>query len=126
MKKFCILLCLLVCLTALTGCSEISAQVETIAQQVDVESMVTGLIAKIDWDELKRYAEEGYTSLTEKYPALKSENIKSYLKESGLDLLKKYIESTDESLQKNADKLGQIIMILEPELSDEVNSVLEK
>ena len=126
MKKFCILLCLLVCLTVLAGCSEISAQVETIAQQVDVESMVTGLIAKIDWDELKNYAQDGYTSLTGKYPALKSENIKSYLKESGLDLLKKYIESTDESLQKNADKLGQIIMILEPELSDEVNSVLEK
>ena len=126
MKKFLILLCLLACLTALTGCSEISAQVETIAQQVDVESMVTGLIAKIDWEELKNCAQDGYTSLTDKYPALKSENMKSYLKENGLELLKKYIESTDESLQKNADKLGQIIMILEPELSDEVNSVLGK
>ena len=126
MKKFCILLCLLVCLTALSGCSEVVSTVETIGQQVDVESIVTGLIAKIDWEELKGYAEDGYTALTEKYPALKSENIKSFLKENGLELLKKYIESTDESIQENAEKLGQIIKILEPELTDEVNAVIEK
>ena len=126
MKKFCILLCLLTTMSMLTGCSEISTQVETIAQQIDVESIVTGFIEKIDWDELKNYAEEGYMALTDHYPALKSENIKSFLKDSGLDLLKKYIENTDESLQENAKKLGQIIMILDPELADEVNAVLEK
>ena len=126
MKKICIVLCLLAAMTMLTGCSEISTQVETIAQQVDVESMVTGLIAKIDWEELKGYAEDGYTALTDHYPALKSENIKSFLKDSGLDLLKKYIESADESLQENAEKLGQIMIILDPALTDEVNAVIEK
>ena len=126
MKKFCIILCLLASMSLLTGCSEISVQMETITQQVDMESLVTGFIEKIDWEELKKDAEESYASLTEKYPALKSENIRSYLKDSGLDLLKKYIESTDESLQENANKLGKILIILDPELTDEVNAVLEK
>ena len=124
MKKICILLCLLLVMTALTGCSEIAAQVETIASQVDVEALITGIIEKIDWEELKAYAQQGYDSLIEHFPALKGENVKAFLKDHGLDLLKKYVSSTDETQQENARKLGQILKILNPELTDEVNSVI--
>ena len=124
MKKICLLLCLLISMAVFSGCSEIAAQVETIAQQVDVEAIITGVVESIDWEELKSYAQQGYDALTEHFPALKGENIKAFLKNNGLELLNKYIESSDETMQENARKLGEIIKILNPELSDEVDSVI--
>ena len=133
MKKIYLLICLLLSLTMLCGCSEVASQVETIASQVetfasqvDVESIVTGVIERIDWEDLKTNLEKGYDALTEKYPALKSENVKTFLKENGLELMKKYVQSTDETKQETARKLGEILKILNPELTDEVNSVIEK
>ena len=124
MKKICILLCLLLSMTVLTGCSEIAAQVETIASQVDVEALITDTIEKIDWEELTTYAQQGYEALTEHFPALKTENVKAFLKDHGLELMKKYVGSTDETQQENARKLGEILKILNPELTDEVDSVI--
>lgn len=124
MKKICILLCLLLSMTVLAGCSEIAAQVETIASQVDVEALITSAIEKIDWEELTTYAQQGYDALTEHFPALKAENVKAFLKDHGLELMKKYVGSTDETQQENARKLGEILKILNPELTDEVDSVI--
>lgn len=131
MNRIITLVGLLLCLTTLCGCSsgQIDAsaliqQVETIASQVDVESIINEIINKIDWDELKDYARQGYDALTEKYPALKGENIKAFLKENGLDLMKKYLQSTDVTKQENARKLGEILKILNPELTDEVDAVI--
>lgn len=123
MKKFCIVLCLLLGLGMFSGCEEVASQVETIAGQIDVEAIVTGVIESIDWEELKNYAQEGYTALTDKYPALKAENVKAFLKENGLKLMNTYIESADAEMQENARKLGEIIKILDPELTDEVDKV---
>ena len=133
MKKFCILLALTVSLASLSGCAELAGtidtgaileQVETIAQQIDVEALVTRAIESIDWEELKVSAEKGYDALTEKHPALKGENIKAYLKENGLALLNRYVSGSDESMQENARKLGEILKILTPELADEVDTIL--
>ena len=124
MKKFCVLLCLMLAMSVLTGCSEIAAQVETIASQVDVEALITGIIEKIDWEELKTYAQQGYDALTEHFPALKADNVKAFLKDHGLELIKKYVISTDETQQENARKLGEILKILNPELTDEIDSVI--
>lgn len=126
MKKICILVCLLLCMTALWGCEDTLAQVETAVSQIDIEKIITEVIESIDWEELKATLEKGYDSLTEKYPALKGENIKSFLKEHGLELLNKYVSSSDESMQENARKLGEIIKILNPELTDEVDSVISE
>ena len=119
-----ILVCLLLCMAALFGCDDALAQVETAVGQVDLEKIVTEVIESIDWEELKATLENGYDSLTEKYPALKGENIKAFLKEHGLELLNKYVSSSDEAMQENARKLGEIIKILNPELSDEVDAVI--
>jgi len=117
---------------ALTGCSELAGQidtgaileqVETVAKQIDVEALVTEIIESIDWEELKTYAQQGYDALTDRYPALKAENVKSYLKDSGLSLLNRLVESTDQSTQENARKLGEILKILNPELAEEVDYV---
>ena len=124
MKKICLLLCLLISMAVFSGCSEIAAQVETIAQQVDVEAIITGVIEKIDWEQLQTYAKEGYDALVKKYPALEAENVKAFLKDNGLELMNKYVKSTDEEAQANAAKLGQIIAILYPDLADEVEAVL--
>ena len=124
MKKICVLMVLLFSVTVFTGCSELSAQVETLAQQIDVEAIVTEVIESIDWEELKASLEKGYDALTEKYPALKAENVKAFLKENGLKLLNTYVESTDAQMQENARKLGEIIKILNPELTEEVNAVI--
>lgn len=124
MKKICVLVCLLLCMTVLCGCEEAVSQVETIAQQIDVEAIVTGVIESIDWEELKAALEKGYDALVEKYPSLKGENVKSFLKENGLELMNKLIGSTDADKQENARKLGEIIKILSPELTDEVNAVI--
>ena len=126
MKKIIVLLCLLLSMCILTGCSEVVQQVETITGQIDVEAIITEIIESIDWEELKSYAEKGYDALTEKFPALKAENVKKFIKDNGLELMNKYIESTDAEKQENARKLGEIIKILYPELSDEVNTVLGK
>jgi len=126
MNKICILICLLLCMTALSGCEDALAQVETAVSQIDIEKIITDVIESIDWEELKVTMEKGYDSLTEKYPALKGENIKVFLKEHGLELLNKYVSSSDEAMQENARKLGEIIKILNPELSDEVDSVIAK
>ena len=124
MKKICVLLCLLLCMTCLYGCEEVVSQVETMASQIDLEAVITGAIESIDWDELKTTLGKGYDALMEKYPALKGENIKAFLKDNGLELLNKYVSSSDEAMQENARKLGEIIKILNPELSDEVDSVI--
>ena len=124
MKRLIVLLIALLSMTMLCGCSEVMQQVETVAQQIDVETVVTEVIEKIDWNELKNYAQQGYDALTEHFPALKGENIKAFLKENGLELLNKYVGNSDETMQENARKLGEIIKILNPELADEVNSVI--
>lgn len=122
MKK--IFIPLLLVMVLLCGCSEIAQQVETVAQNIDVEAIVTGVIEKIDWAQLESYAKEGYEALIEKYPALAADNVKAFLKDNGLDLMNKLLSSTDEATQENAGKLGAIIKILYPDLSDEVDQVL--
>ena len=124
MKKMITLLLLLLSMTMLCSCSEVMQQVETVAQQIDVEALVTNAIENINWAELKTYSQQGYDTLVEHFPALKSENIKAFLKANGLELLNSYVESSDTEMQDNAKKLGQIIKILNPELSDEVDSVI--
>ena len=124
MKK--LFLPLLLALLLLCGCSEVAQQVETLAQNVDVEAIVTGVVEKIDWDQLQDYAKEGYDALVEKYPALEAENVRAFRKDNGLDLMNKLLSSTNESTQENADKLGAILKILYPDLSDEVDQVLAK
>lgn len=122
MKK--LIIPLLLVLLLLCGCSEIAQQVETIAQNIDVEAIVTGVIEKIDWAQLESYAKEGYDALVEKYPALAAENVKAFLKDNGLELMNKLLSSADGATQENAGKLGAIIKILYPDLSDEVDQVL--
>lgn len=131
MNRVLILMVLLLCLSVLCGCSADSIdtgtlmqQVETFASQIDVESIINEVIRKINWEDLKKYAQDGYDALTEKYPALKGENIKTFLKEHGLELMNEYLQSTDEDKQENARKLGEILKILNPELSDEVDAVI--
>ena len=124
MKKICLLICMILCMALFTGCEEVSAQVETIAQQIDVEAIVTGVVESIDWQELKAYAQDGYTAMTDKYPALKSENVKTFLKDNGLKLMGSLLESSDGQMQENARKLGEILKILNPDLSDEVDAII--
>lgn len=133
MKKITVTAVLLLSLLLFSGCSEMAAQidteaviqqVETIASQIDVEAIITGVIESIDWEELKEYTKQGYDALTQRFPALKGENIKAFLKEHGLELLNRYVESTDAESQENARKLGEIIKILNPELTDEVDTVI--
>ena len=124
MKKIIFLLLLLTCLILLPGCSGVMQQMETVSQQLDVEAVIADMIEQIDWEELKNEAQTGYDALLEQFPALRSENIKNFLKEHGLELLRSYVESTDPQTLENARKLGQIIKILNPELQDEVNAVI--
>ena len=124
MKK--LIIPLLLVLVLLCGCSEIAQQVETVAQNIDVEAIITGVIEKIDWAQLEAYAKEGYDALVKKYPALEAENVKAFLKDNGLDLMNKFLSSTDEATQENAGKLGAIIKILYPELTEEVDQILSK
>ena len=126
MKRICTLLLLLMSLIIFSGCSEMVQQVETIAQQIDIESVITDAIETIDWKQLEKDAKQGYDTLTEHFPALKSENIQKFLKDNGLELLNNYVENSDTDMQDHARKLGKIIKILNPELTDEVNMVLEK
>ena len=124
MKKICMMLLLLMSIFMLCGCEQVMDQVETVAQQIDVEEMVTDAIENIDWERLEQNARQGYDAMTEQFPALKSENIKAFLKTNGLELLKSYVEKSDTDMQENARKLGQILKILNPELTDEVDSII--
>ena len=124
MKKITTLLLLLLSMIVLCGCSEVIQQVETAAQQIDVEALVTEAIESIDREELKIYAQQGYDTLVEHFPAQKSENIKAFLKSNGMKLLNEYVKSSDETMQQNARKLGEILKILNPELTDEVDSIV--
>ena len=124
MKRICVTALLLTSLILLCGCEQLMDQVETVTQQIDVESLVTDAIENIDWEQLEQNAKQGYNTLTEQFPALKSENIKGFLKTNGLELLKSYVEKSDADMQHNARKLGQILKILSPELTDEVDSVI--
>ena len=128
--KLAVLAC---CFLFLCGCSDvtgqldldaISQQVETIANQLDMETLLNDVVSSINWEDLKGYAQQGYDALTEKYPALKGESIKSFLKSNGLELMNRYLESADAGMQENARKLGEILKILNPELSDEVNAII--
>ena len=100
----------------LCGCSSLP--------EIDAEAILTKIVDNIDWEELQDYAKEGYDALAKKYPALEEKNIKSFLKDNGLELMNKYVKSTGEESQANAAKLGQIIVILYPDLADEVEAVL--
>ena len=122
MKK--LIIPLVLALVFLCGCSEIAQQVETVAQQVDVEAIITGVVEKIDWEQLQSFAQEGYDALVKKYPALEAENVKAFLKDNGLDLMNKFLSGTNEDTKENANKLGAILKILYPDLTDEVDQVL--
>lgn len=124
MKKIYVLLLLLLGMTILCGCSEVIQQVETAAQQIDVRAVVTEAIENIDWNQLEEDAKKGYDALTDRFPALKSENVKAFLKTNGLELLNGYVENSDAQMQENARKLGEILKILNPELTDEVDAVI--
>ena len=124
MKKICTIALLLMSIVVFGGCDQLMQQVETVAQQINVEEVMTDVIENIDWSELKEYTQQGYDSLTKQFPALKGENIKQFLKDNGLDLINKYLDGTDEAKQETARKLGEIIKILDPELTDEVDSVI--
>ena len=132
MKRMIAVLLLMLCTVLFCGCEQLPEQinaetiwqqVETLASSIDVEAVVTDVIESIDWEELKSCAQQGYDALTDRYPALKAENVKSFLKDNGLSLLNILVDSTDAETQDNARKLGEIIKILSPELTDEVNAV---
>ena len=133
MKRMIAVLCLTISAFLLCGCDQlpeqinaetILQQVETMASQIDMEAIVTDVIERIDWEELKGYARQGYDALTDRFPALKGENVKAFLKENGLSLLNKFLESSDADMQENARKLGEILKILIPELTEEVDQVI--
>lgn len=133
MKRMIAVLYLMVCTVMFCGCEQlpeqispetILQQVETLASRIDVEAMVTEVIESIDWEELKGYAQQGYDALTDRYPALKAENVKAFLKDNGLSLLNQLVDGTDAETQDNAQKLGEIIKILNPELAEEVDQVI--
>ncbi len=110
-----VLLALILC-----GCSGVP--------DVDVDAILTGVVERIDWEQLQEAIQKGSDVLVEKFPALKpltdSQQMKALLKDQGLKLLAKYLESADQETQENAQKLGAILKILSPELSDEVDTVL--
>lgn len=117
-----LLLMLVLCLLA--SCTDEAAGEAISAVASAGEEAVKTIIENVDWEELKNYAQQGYDALVERFPALKGENIKAFLKENGLSLMNKYMESTDVETQENARKLGEILKILNPELTDEVNAIL--
>lgn len=122
MKK--LIIPLLLTAALLCGCSAETTEAVATAAISAAEEIVTALVENVDWDEVEGYVRDGYNALVEEYPALKEENIKAFLKDNGLELLNKYVSSGDETMQENARKLGEIIKILNPELSDEVDSVI--
>lgn len=125
MKQFFLALILLLSLM-LCGCSEQTVTDAAEAAIAITEKAVTTVIESIDWEELQDSAKDGYEALIKRYPSLEKENVKSYLKDNGLKLVQKFISSTDEGIQENAQKLGQILKILYPELTEEVDTALSK
>ena len=67
---------------------------------------------------------EKVNELEDKYPALKSENVKTFLKDNGLKLMGSFLESSDGQMLETARKLGEILKILSPDLSDEVDAII--
>ena len=104
----------------LCGCSSLP--------EIDAEAILTKVVESIDWEELQGYIQQGTEAVLAKFPALKKltdrEDMQELLKDHGLDLIGKYLESADPAVQENAEKLGAIIKILSPELTDEVDNVL--
>lgn len=121
MKKLIIPLVLLLLFTC--GCSE------TVTETTGEELLRT-IVEKIDFDQLMSYAEKGVDAAVEKFPALKPltsrEDMQELLKDTGLKLVREYLNSTDAATQENAQKLGTIIKILSPELTDEVDAILDE
>lgn len=119
MKKLTILLMLLSLL--LCGCAEA-------VPEIDAEEILKTVVENIDWEELQGYAQQGAEAVLKKYPSLKKltsrEDMQKLLKDSGLKLIAFYLESAEPEVQENAQKLGAIIKILSPELTDEVDAVL--
>lgn len=118
MKK--IIIPLLILSVLLCGCSSVP--------EIDAEAILTKIVENIDWEELQGYIQQGTEVVLEKFPALKKltdrEDMQELLKDHGLDLIGKYLDSADPEVQENAQKLGAIIKILSPELTDEVDKVL--
>lgn len=108
------------------GCSDAAKDAANAAN----EELLHAIVNTVDVEELKKSAEDGIDALTEKFPALEPltsrEDMQAFLKDHGLDLIQKYLESADPKLQANAEKLGDLIKILSPELTDEVDAVLAK
>lgn len=128
MKKM--ILPLLLILILFCGCAEISETIELEAVSLsDVEAILTSVAESIDWEQLQVYTEAGAKALVEKYPSLRvladSEQMKETLKDKGLALTCRLLESTEPEVQENARKLGAIIKILYPELTEDVDKVLE-
>lgn len=95
---------------------------------IDVEGILTKVVESIDWEQLQETVKQGADAVVEKFPALKPltnrDDLQQLLKDHGLKLIGRYLESTDPKTQENAQKLGAIIKILSPELTDEVDAVL--
>ena len=118
MKKIIIPLLLLALL--LCACSGVP--------DIDVEGILAKVVESIDCDKLQETVKQGADAVVEKFPALKPltnrNDLQQLLKDHGLKLMNKYLSSTDPETQENAQKLGAIIKILSPELTDEVDAVL--
>ena len=104
----------------LCGCSSLP--------EIDAEAILTKIVENIDWEELQGYIQQGTEAVLEKFPALKKltdrEDMQKLLKDQGLSLMSKYLENADPAVQENAQKLGAIIKILSPELTDAVDAEL--
>ena len=99
-----------------------------VSEVVDVEAILTAVVENIDWEQLQEYAEKGAEALVERYPSLKtladSEKMKEILKDKGLTLVSHLLDSAEPETQENARKIGEIIKILYPELTGDVDKVL--
>ena len=73
-------------------------------------------------------ASDAKDTLVKAFPFLEKvldlDNWKQALKTTGIDLMRKYMDSADPETQEKAETLGAVIRILAPDLADEVASVL--
>ena len=127
MKKM--IIPLLVCFLLFCGCAEVSETIDVdVVRFADIEAILTAVVENIDWEQLQEYAEKGAEALVERYPSLKtladSEKMKEILKDKGLTLVGHLLESAEAETQENARKIGEIIKILYPELTEDVDKVL--
>lgn len=115
---------LILILVFFCGCSDAAEEAASAA----AEEMLHVLVNTVDMEELKETAKDGMDAVTEKFPALKNltnrEDMQEFLEEHGLNLIRKYLSSADKETQAKAEKLGTLIKVLSPELSDEVDAVL--